>query len=90
MRSGGERTARRVKVVAIGWLAVGRENVQRGGEGRAFRGAAMDTRERLPVGQAYVRDGGGWRAPRGASVIARERQHVELGDVRGGGKGVSS
>ena len=49
-----------------------------GGFGRAPRGAAVGTRERLPVGRVDVRVRGDERAPRDATVGARERLPVEL------------
>jgi hypothetical protein len=51
-------------------------DVRERGAGRAPRGAAVGSRERLPVGRGYVLVCcAGW-PPRGAAVVARERLPV--------------
>ena len=64
-------------------LPVGRRHVLVCGVGRASRGAAVGTRERLPVERGHVLVRGEGRASRDAAVGPRERLPVER--ERGGG-----
>lgn len=62
---------------------MGQEHVRVRGGGRAYRGVAVVTRDRLPVGwQEVLLSGGEGRAHRGAEMVAHKRMSVGHFDTR--------